>query len=241
MFKFFLVFTVILLMSGCASEPLQLSSNAKKDYFKAKSLIEDNQVARAVVFLDKFSAKYPYSEYATKAELLRTEAAYLDEEYVLSETLALRFLKAHPRHPKRVRAQYLLAMSFYHESSGPTHDQSFTAKARDAFITLNQSFPNNPYQDEATRYIQELTDRLAEHELIVGKFYFNKKLYVAAANRLIQLKNDYPKSTRLDESLYYLTATYIALKQKTYAQETLQLLQEKFGENKWFTKAKALM
>lgn len=240
MLKYILIIAALLL-NACASEPLSVSKSAKDDYFKGKSLISSNKYARAVQFLEKFSAKYPYSEYATKAKVLRIEAAYFDEQYVLSETLALRFIDTHPSHPQHAHVQYLLAMSFYHQSSNAHHDQQFSNKAKDAFVTLNQQFPANPNVNQTKQYIQELTNRLAEHELIVGKFYFDKKRYVAATNRFILAKNTYPDSQRNDEVLYYLTASYIALKQNKYAQETLNILRNKYAQSDWRIQAESLM
>jgi outer membrane protein assembly factor BamD len=241
MFKYILIIAAFLLSACASNESLHLSESAKKDYLKGKSLIESEYYARAVQFLDKFSAKYPYSEYATKAKILRIEAAYLDEQYVLSETLASRFLDTHPTHPQFAHVQYLLAMSYYQESSSANHDQQFSNKARDTFVALNQKFPHNPNFKQAQQYIQELTDRLAEHELIIGKFYFDKKLYVAATNRFIQAKNNYPTSQKVDEILYYLVASYVALKQKEYAKEVLNTLQNKHAQNQWRKQAEALM
>ncbi len=240
MFKYTLIIAVFFL-SACASEPLHFSKSAKEDYLKGKSLISSGKHARAVQFLEKFAAKYPYSEYATKAKILRLEAAYLDEQYVLSETLALRFMDTHPTHPQFAHVQYLLAMSYYQESSNAYHDQQFSNKARDTFVALNQKFPHNPNFKQAQQYIQELTDRLAEHELIVGKFYFDKKLYVAATNRFILAKNTYPTSYQVDEILYYLVASYIALSQKDYAKEVLNTLQKRPAQNQWRKQAEALM
>ena len=240
MFKHILIIAAFLL-SACASEPLSFSKSAKDDYLKGKSLISSNNYTRAVQFLEKFTAKYPYSKYTTKAKILRLEAAYLDEQYVLSETLALRFMDTHPTHPQIAHVQHLLGMSYYQESSSANHDQQFSNKARDTFVALNQRFPNNPSFKQAQQYVQELTDRLAEHELIVGKFYFDKKLYVAATNRFIQAKNTYPNSHQTDEILYYLVASYVALKQKEYAKEVLDILQKKPAQNQWRKQAEALM
>ncbi|MCF6208550.1 MAG: outer membrane protein assembly factor BamD [Ghiorsea sp.] len=240
MLKYTLIIAALLL-NACASEPLNVSKSAKDDYFKGKSLIASERYAQAVLFLEKFSAKYPYSEYATKTKILRIEAAYFDEQYVLSETLALRFIDTHPTHPQQAHIQYLLAMSFYQQSSNANHDQQFSNKARGAFVALNQDFPDNPNLSQAKQYIQELTNRLAEHELIVGKFYFDKKFYVAATNRFILAKNTYPDAQKNDEVLYYLTASYIALKQQAYAKDTLNILRHKYAQGPWRTQAESLM
>jgi len=229
-----------IVLSACISAPVELSKTAEDDYKKALQYMENENYPNAVLFLEKFSAKYPYSQYATNAELLRLKAAYLDGQYVLSETLGLRFIDAHPDHKDRVYAQFTVAMSYYKQSSSAELDQQFSHKSRDAFLELNQQFPNNAYVADIEKYLNILTNRVAEHELIVGKFYFEKKLYVAALNRLLLIKNQYANANIIDESLYYLVASYAALEQQDLAKETKAILKREHPQSPWLVKAKNL-
>lgn len=226
-----------MLLSACIREPVSLSKSAKEDYLRAQLYMDNENYTDAVLFLQKFTVKYPYSQYATPAELMRVKAAYYDEQYVLSETLGLRFISAHPEHKDRVYAQYLVAMSYYGQSSSAMLDQKYSYKARDAFIELNQMFPNNPYSKDINYYLNILNNRLAEHELNVAKFYFDKQLYVAAINRLLVVKNEYLNAKTAEESLYYLASAYTILGQKAYADAVVKLMREKFPKGKWHKQA----
>jgi len=230
-----------LLLSACISDPVQLSKSAEVDFQRAKQYVASSQYEKAILFLEKFTTKYPYSQYTAAAELMRLKASYFDEQYVLSETLGLRFLDTHPEHKDRVYAQYLVAMSYYQQSSSAMLDQQFTHKSRDAFLELNRQFPVNPYTKDIQKYVYLLTNRVAEHEMIVGKFYLKKKMYVAAVNRFIRIKNDYAEADIADESLYNLAVSYLALKQKHYAQETIHTLEQKFPQSPWNKKASQLI
>jgi outer membrane protein assembly factor BamD len=218
---------------SCATEQLKLSDSAEKDYHKAERLIENEEYTRASLFLEKFSAKYPYSKYARDAEFLRMKSAYKGGEHILSEVLAQRFIKAHPDSDRRIDAEYLLAKSFYAESSPAKLDQSFSHKALDAFVSIKQRFPSSKYTTKVNAYITELTNRVAEHELIVGKFYYDKAYFVAAANRFIFVKNNYKKAEAAEESLYWLASSYTALKQENLAKETSTLLAKEFPNSHW--------
>lgn len=237
--------TIILLsaflLTSCASDPVLLTKSAEEDYNKAEYLMEDGNYAGAAMFLEKFSAKYPYSQYATSSELLRLEAAFKDEQYVLSETLGLRFADAHPDHKDRIYAEYLVAMSYYKQSSSSQLDQQFSHRSRDAFLTLNKQFPNNAYTQDIQKYLAVLTNRVAENEMLIGKYYFNKNLYVAAVNRFLFVKNKYMNADIAAESLYWLTSTYVELDLQTYAKEAKDLLQQKFPQSEWHKKAELLM
>lgn len=230
-----------LLLTSCATADLTLSESAEQDYLKAERLIEDEQYTRATQFLSKFVAKYPYSQYAASAKLLRMKAAYINREFILSETLASRFITAHPEHPKRDYAEYILGMSYYNQSESAKHEQIFTAKAKDTFTALNTRNPNNEYAQEVSKHIQTLTSQMAEHEMIIGKFYYERNLYVGAINRFIVVKNKFMQSSIAPESLYWLAASYLALQQKTSAQEVIQQLQSNFAGNEWQKKAEKLI
>ncbi len=232
---------IALLLTSCATQELQLSESAEKDYIKGKRLLDKQKYSQAVLFLEKFSARYPYSQYTPAAELLRIEAAYKDRQPILSETLGLRFIDAHPNHKDRVYAEYLVAMSYYKESSDANHEQKFSYKALNAFVAINKNFPDNKYNSEIKKYIQLLTNRIARHEMIVGKFYFDKRLYVAATNRFIFVKNKFFAADVAPESLYWLTSSYLLLQQRDYALEISSLLQKNFPQNAWTKKAKQLM
>lgn len=229
------------LLSACMSEPLTLSKSADDDYQKAQALMEREDYAQVIMFLEKFSAKYPYSQYATDAELFRLQAAYLDEQYVLSEVLAQRFIDAHPRHEKRIYAQYLGAMSLYHQSHNALLDQQFSHKSREAFIALNEAFPKNEYTDEINKYLNIITNRVASYETTVGKFYLDKGLYVSAVHRLLVVKNKYMLSESGDEALFYLASAYAALGQDAYVHEITSLLNANFSTSPWLKKAQALL
>ncbi|MDQ7005103.1 MAG: outer membrane protein assembly factor BamD [Ghiorsea sp.] len=243
MMRIYFIFTTLmtLMLASCATADLSLSESAERDYFKAERLVQSEQYARAGQYLQKYIANYPYSKYATAAQILRIKTAYLNDEFILSETLTSRFITAHPEHPQRDYAEYTLGMSYYEQSESAKHEQVFSKKAKDTFLALNKRNPNNAYAQEAIQKIQILTNRIAEHEMIIGKFYYERHLYVGAINRFIVVKNKFIESNIAPESLYWLAASYLALQQKVYAHEVIQQLQSTFAGNAWQKKAEKLI
>ncbi len=233
---------LILSLSSCATtSDLTLSDSAEKDYHKAQSLMSEEFYGRANLYLGKFTAKYPYSRFATPAEILHMKAAYLNEEFILSEVLSNRFLEAHPNHPERDYVEYILGMSYFHQSESEHHEQVFSKKARKTFEDLLQRSPDNAYAAETTANLKIIINRIAEHEMIIGKFYFDHEYYVGAANRFTVVKNDFLESDIAPESLYWLAASYIELEQHDYAQEVITTLSQQFSGNAWQKKAENLM
>lgn len=236
-----LIMTLVMLLTSCASDPIAFSKDAEENFHKAEVYMENESYSRVIMFLEKFSAKFPYSQYATAAEFMRLKASYLDGQYILSETLGLRFIEAHPEHEKRVQADFYIAMSFYKQSSASDLDQKFSQRAHKAFLSLNQKFPSNPQTKEIKKYLHILTNRVAENELIIGKFYFEKELYIAAINRFTVIKNEYIDATAAAEGLYYLANSYLAVDQKAYADEIISLLKHNFPKSDWYKRTVSLI
>jgi len=237
----FLMLVALLWLPGCAKQKVDGTASAKADYEHGKSLVDTENYARAAIWLEKFSSKHPYSEYAVKAEMLRLYAAYKDEEYILSETLATRFLERHPRHPDLAYVQYMLGLSYVKESGAFERDQTATKHAIETFAKLINDYPTSSYVQESRRYFQKMRNKLAAHELYVGRFYFDHERYVAAVNRFQMVVKKYQTSPAIEESLYYLTASYVRLKLMDSAREVAEILQHNYPKGVWSEKAAAVL
>ncbi|MDQ6991116.1 MAG: outer membrane protein assembly factor BamD [Mariprofundaceae bacterium] len=239
--KYFSLCIMIMgLLSACAKTHDLASNSVKEDYQYAQGLIDSNNYARATIFLEKFSGKHAYSEYAIKASMLRIYAAYKDEEYILSETLAVRFLKQHPRHPNLAYVQYILAQSYIHESGASERDQTATQHAIDEIHQLLKKYPDSKYVSESRQSLQKMYNKKAKHELYVGKFYYDHERYVASTNRFKVVMNKYQTSPVIEEALYYLSASYMHLKLKQNAQEIIAVLKHNYPQSVWSEKAASL-
>ncbi len=235
---FLLLATMLSMLAACAkAPPSTLHESARADFEKARAMVVDGGYDEADVFLERFINRYPYSDYASSAELLRIYATYKGDRLELTQILAERFKKRHPRHPDLAYAQYMLAMSWYQQRTQPDREQAPTLKARQAFEELIRDFPDSPYAAEAKTRLQQLNNLLAAHELSVGRFYFEKHRLVAAINRFQSVLQHYQNSPAIEEALYYLAASYDALKMDQQAHDVALLLQHNYPKGEWGQKA----
>ena len=232
-----LLLSLSLLLASCAGTELLPSESAKLDYEKAKDLLDSGRYPEANLFLENFSAEHPYSQYAVQAELLRTFAAYKAGEYILAETLSGRFVERHPRHPDVAYARYLLAMSHFRQITNVEHDQTQTRLAIEAFKRLLKENPRSSYAKDGATRLQRLYNMLASHELTVGKFYFDKERYVAALNRFQGIVKKHQTTPAIEETLYYLAASYAKLGISASARDTAILLRHNYPKSEWSSKA----
>lgn len=231
---------IALLTAGCASDKIG-KNEAEIDYHIAKDKIDHGQYNDAAKFLEHYSTNHPYSKYTTAAELLRIFASYKGGEYVLSEVLSKEFIDRHPRHPNVDYAQYMLAMSHYKESSVAERDQAQTKDTVKAFEQLLKEHPKSEYAKDARNRLAYLYARLAKHELIIGKFYFDNAKYVAAANRFQTILEKYQTTPAIEEALYYLAASYAKMGMTDNARQTAVLLKHNYPKGDWSRKAEAFL
>jgi outer membrane protein assembly factor BamD len=236
-----LCFTILFLLASCGGKDLTPSESAQADYEKGKSLIDRGDYTNANLFLENFSAEHPYSKYTIPAELLRLFAAYKGKEYILSETLAGRFADMHPRHPDVAYAKYILAMSHFKQVGDQDRDQTQTKLTIEALKRVIKEHPGSNYAKDSAARLQNLNNKLSSHELIVGKYYFDKERYVAAANRFKVVLDNYQTTPAIEEALYYLAASYAKLGIMTTAREMAILLRHNFPKSDWSDKAKEFL
>ena len=238
--KFLAPALTLLLIAGCASDKVAKSA-AQADFAAAKRALAKGLYSKVALDLQNYATRYPYSKYATQAELLRIFAAYKDKEYTLSEVLSKEFAERHPRHPNVDYAKYMLAMSHYRQSSSAEKDPKQTFEAIESFKRLLKEHPKSPYAKDGANRLQRLYNRLAGHELKVGKYYFDKGRYVAAANRFQVVLQKYQTTPAIEEALYLLAASFDKLGIRDNARQTAMLLRHNYPKSEWSEKAGAFL
>lgn len=228
---------ILSLLSGCASNDKALSKNAESEYSHAKDMIERGDFGMATRRLGTFDSKYPYSKLTIQAELMRIYSAYKGNEFVLSETMSNRFIDRHPTHKNVDYAKYMLAMSFYNQRTSAERDITMFKSTIDAFERLIREHPESSYIESSKNKLQSLYNTLAEHELIIGKYYFGHDRFVASANRFQELIRLYQTTPSIEEALYYLSASYAKMGLKRDARQTAMILRHNHPKSSWSSKA----
>ncbi len=138
------------------------------------------------------------------------------------------FLKIHSYHKYAPYAQYQLAMTYFKRIKTVDVSYSVVQKALQEFEKLLRVYPRNPYINVVENRIKACKDILAEYEFYVGKFYFKKGSYGAAAGRFNDLLREYPDSKMELETLYYLGMSYKNTGEKDKSLKALTALIEKY-------------
>src|SRR5471032_3285160 len=104
-------------------------------------------------------------------------AYYESGQYDESVTAAKRYIALHPGSPDAAYAQYLIGASYFDEIPDITRDQARTEKALAALDEVIRKYPASEYAISAKQKIEVARDQVAGKEMLVGRYYLEKKDY----------------------------------------------------------------
>ena len=104
-----------------------------------------------------------------------------------------KFLDIYPEHKYASYAQFQIAMIYFNQIEGPDRGYGGASKALEEFERLKRMFPRNPYRDIIAIRIEKCKNIIAEHEFLVGTFYYKKDSYSAAIKRFQGVLQKFPE------------------------------------------------
>lgn len=219
--------------------------SASKLYYNAKESLDSGDYEKAVKTYEKLEARYPYGAYAQQAQLEIAYAYYRDNEPVSAVAACDRFIKLHPQHPNVDYAYYLKGLANFVEDQSllarlsdqdmSERDPKAAREAFESFKELAQRFPESKYTPDAVARMKYLVNALAAHEVHVGRYYYKRGAYVAAANRGKYVLEHYQQSPALEEALVIMAHSYDKLGLDDLREDTLRVIRKNFPDSPFLT------
>jgi outer membrane protein assembly factor BamD len=107
-------------------------------------------------------------------------------------------------HARAPYAQTQAGVCSLRQAARASRDQTQTIVAINDLKEVARRYPKSAYVRAAADRIREGEGRLAEHEVTVGKFYFKRKSYFAAIERMRGVLQKYPDFAGKEPVYYYL-------------------------------------
>jgi outer membrane protein assembly factor BamD len=238
-----LVATVTILVgcSGNGDDGDYVERPVEELYNQAQNLLESGNARGAGRAFEEVERQHPYSQWATRAQLMSAYAYYGANDYDEAVAAAERFIELHPGHQDVPYAYYLIGISYYEQISDVGRDQKMTERALVAFDELRRRFPNSQYARDAELKADLARDHLAGKEMSIGRYYLRRGQYVAAINRFHNVVERYQTTTHVPEALHRLTEAYLALGLDHEAQKNAAVLGYNFPSSQWYLDSYALL
>lgn len=171
----------------------------------------------------------------------RGEAYFEKEEYGEALTEYKHFLDLHRNHVLAPYAAFRIGEIYVKTAKTIDRDPEPMQKAIESFERLKKDFPGSRYENQAEQKLQECREWLAQMHLFVGRFYYRRGSYLAAAHRFELIMRDYANSPIAAEALYFLAKSYHDLGADDWARDHLALLAKKYPDDRYANEGKSLL
>jgi len=177
----------------------ELASDGMESY-------QEGKYKDAIESFEKLKDWYPFSKYATLAELKIADSHYKLKEYEEAVSAYEQFENLHPLNDAIPYVIFQTGLCYFEQVDTPDRDQTTARKALEAFNRLIKQFPNNTYAPKAREYTGICYKSIAGSEFEIGVFYYKSKHYKAALERFKSVIINYP-----DVGVHQKALQYIAL------------------------------
>ena len=220
-----------------APDPSQMS--AEDLYNAGVEKLRAGDYGQSVGQFDLVQQNYPYSPWASNAQLMEGFANYQDNNYPDAVAQLDHYISLHPMSSDAAYAYYLRALCFYEQIADIQRDQRGTLQAMTALQEVVNRYPDTAYARDASLKIDLCRDHLAGKEMLIGRYYERQHLYEAAVNRYQRVVQDFQTTNHVAEALERLTECYLKLGLIDQARRTASVLGYNYPGSQWYQAAYA--
>lgn len=207
-----LTIVCLFLCSGCSFFRAKEEKTAVELVSGGMEAFEDGKYQKAIDAFIKLKEWYPFSKYASLAELKIAESYYHLKEYDEAVIAYEDFENLHPRNEAIPYIIYQIGNCYFEQMGSVDRDQTSVKKALDTYKRLIRQFPDSMYALKAEKNINECEKSLAGHELYVGMFYYKSNHYKPALSRFKSLVSSFPDLGIHEKALEYISLCENAIK-----------------------------
>jgi len=236
-------------LAGCQSDKDKLAlanyvaptDPADQLYNEGLANLNDGRLKEAAAKFDAIDKQHPYSEYSRKAEVMGAFTKYRMGQYDDAITDAQRYLELYPSTDDAAYAQYIVGLSYFRQIRDVTQDQKESRQTIDAMTKVIEKYPDSPYVEDAKTKIRFARDQLAGKDMQVGRYYLERRDYLAAIKRFRSVVENYSNTNQVEEALARLTEAYYAMGIASEAQTAAAVLGRNYPGSKWYKDSYALL
>ncbi|PBC12478.1 MAG: outer membrane protein assembly factor BamD [Mesorhizobium sp.] len=183
---------------------------------------------------DAVDRQHPYSEFARKSMVMGAFADYRAGKYDEAIGTAKRYLTLYPTTDDAPYAQYIIGLSYYRQIKDVTQDQKEARQTIQTMQDLVTRWPDSEYVTDAKDKIRFANDQLAGKEMQVGRYYLERREYIAAVKRFRTVVETYSNTRHVEEALARLTESYYAMGLTSEAQTAAAVLGTNYPDSQWY-------
>ena len=239
-------FTIILLFSlflfSCSNNNEKVSKISEKSlelqvleaYKEGKESLEAGDVLFAAKKFNEAEILYPQSKWASQSALMAAYSYYSQDYYMDAESELIRFFRVYPKSKNLDYANYLLAIIYFEQIVDEKKDLQSIINAKKYFQLVINNYPNTNYALDAEFKLDLINDILASKEMYIGRYYLERKKWIAAINRFKKIIEDYDTTIYVEEALHRLVEIHYTIGLKEESKKYAKVLGYNYESSKWY-------
>lgn len=210
----------MILLSSCAIERPDGTTEAEVLFKEANELYSDQRYILATEKLNTLRSQFPYSYYATSAELMQADILFMQENYEEASAAYILFKDFHPKNQKLDYVIYRIAEAYYKQVP-PTFDRDLqpAVKAISFYNELRSLYPKSEYLKDAGEKITRCNELLLSKEQYIADFYYKTEDYESAKFRYKKIVQEINDKKLRSHSLVRLLAIGLETKDQGLCKE----------------------
>lgn len=236
------------LLSACSSDDdidlatyVEQTEPADVLYNQGLANLDQGNIREAGRKFEAVDRQHPYSEQARKSIVMNAFVQYKQGNYTDAINAAKRYVTLYPTNPDAAYAQYIIGLCYYRQIRDVTQDQKEARRTIEAMDELVQRWPDSEYVEDAQAKIRFARDQLAGKEMQIGRYYLERREYLAAIKRFRSVVENYSNTRQVEEALARLTEAYLAMGLASEAQTAAAVLGNNYPDSQWYKDSYALL
>lgn len=243
-----LALLAVVLIAGCGSikgeKDPTAGWSAERLYQDARTEISAGNWKDARTRLEAVEARYPFGGYAQQSLIDQAYVNWKDDEPEQALAAIDRFQQQYPNHAGTDYMLYLKGLiTFTPPSASFTkftrqdpseRDPKGLRESYESFNELIKRYPDSRYTADAKKRVTWLVGTIAQNEVHVAQYYYERDAYVAAINRAQTVITDFQGVPIAEKALYIIYLSYDKLGLTELRDDAKRVLDQNFPNSKFY-------
>ena len=244
-YNFLILLVIVFFFNSCSKDNIKESKINEKSlefqvleaYQEGMNSLEGGDVLFAAKKFSEAEILFPQSIWAPKSALMAAYSYYSQDYYGDAIAELERYIRVYPLDKNLDYAYYLLGTSYYEQIVSEKKDLQSISKAKENFTIVVNKFPNTEYSLDAKFKIDLINEILASKEMYIGRYYFEKKKWIASINRFRNVVDNYDETIYAEEALHRLVEVYYVLGLEDESKKYAKLLGYNYQSSEWYKRS----
>lgn len=242
------ILSAAVIVSACSStkgsDDPTAGWSADRLYREARTEMTDRNWTQARTHLESVESRFPFGGYAQQALMDLAYVNWKDEQPEQALAAIDRFQQQYPNHAGTDYMLYLKGLITFTPPSAmfssitqqdpSERDPKGLRESYQAFSELIERYPNSRYTEDAKKRAAWLVSTLAQHEVHVAQYYYERKAYLAAINRAQTVLTEFQGVPTAEKALYIMYLSYDQLNMPQLRDDTKRVLDSNFPDSKFY-------